>query len=153
MLGKRAGSNFKENHMKNIWLGWIGAAAMTTGLLGSNLIASSALAAPKAQAMMAQPYIEYSKVAFDKAAGQKRVLFFAATWCPSCRSADKDINANLKTIPATVMIFKADYDLQTELKTKYGITHQHTFVYVDKTGKAIKTWSGGGTAEILAAIK
>jgi thioredoxin 1 len=139
--------------MKNIWIGLIGAAAIGTGLIGTGLIAAPALAAPKAQAMMTKSYMEYNKAAFDKAAGQKRVLFFAATWCPSCRSADKDINANLKSVPKSVVIFKTDYDLQTELKAKYGITHQHTFVYGDKTGKAIKTWSGGGTTEILAAIK
>ena len=61
--------------------------------------------------------------------------------------------ANLKKIPANIVIFKADYDTETALKTKYNISRQHTFVYVDKAGKALKTWSGGATAEILENTK
>ncbi len=139
--------------MKKLMLGLIGVASIGAGFLGSNLIGSSALAAPKAQTVMTKSYMDYSKADFDKAADKKRVLFFAASWCPSCRGADKDINANLKSIPESVVIFKTDYDTQTALKTQYGITHQHTFVYVDKAGTALKTWSGGGTAEILAITK
>jgi hypothetical protein len=39
------------------------------------------------------------------------------------------------------MVFKTDYDTQKELKTKYKITYQHTFVLVDEAGDAIKTTS------------
>jgi thioredoxin 1 len=106
-----------------------------------------------AMAMAATPYVTYTKAAFDAAAGKQRVLFFAASWCPTCRAADKDLNARLKTIPASVEIFKADYDSETPLKSRYNISRQHTFVYVDKAGKALKTWAGGGTAEILANVK
>ena len=104
-------------------------------------------------AMMTKSYLDYSKEAFDKAAGQKRVLFFKASWCPSCRSADKDFTANLKKLPENVVIFKADYDTEVALKKTYAITRQHTFVYVDKAGKSLKTWSGGATAEILENTK
>ena len=124
---------------------------------GAALIAGSfAIAgrtAQTAETMMTKSYVDYTKEAFDKAAGEKRVLFFKASWCPTCRSADKDFMANLKKIPANVVIFKADYDTETVLKTKYGISRQHTFVYVDKAGKALKTWSGGATAEILENTK
>jgi thioredoxin 1 len=128
---------------------------------GAALIAGSfALAGRTAQtttqtsdAMMSKSYVDYTKETFDKAAGEKRVLFFKASWCPTCRSADKDFMANLKKIPANVVIFKADYDTETALKTKYNISRQHTFVFVDKAGKALKTWSGGATAEILENTK
>ena len=128
---------------------------------GAALIAGSfALAGRTAQtttqtsdAMMTKSYVDYTKEAFDKASGEKRVLFFKASWCPTCRSADKDFMANLKKIPANVVIFKADYDTETALKTKYNISRQHTFVFVDKAGKALKTWSGGATAEILENTK
>lgn len=95
-------------------------------------------------------YIEYSIKAYDAAVEQKRVLFFAASWCPGCRAADKDINAKLSEIPKDVVILKTDYDKETALKTKYGITHQHTFVWVNAKGEAIKKWSGGNLAEIIA---
>jgi thioredoxin 1 len=128
---------------------------------GAALIAGSfALAGRTAQtstqtsdAMMGKSYVDYTKETFDKAATQKRVLFFKASWCPTCRSADKDFMANLKKIPTDVMIFKADYDTETALKTKYNVARQHTFVFVDKAGKALKTWSGGATAEILENTK
>jgi thioredoxin 1 len=124
---------------------------------GAALIAGSfALAGRTAQtadAMMSKSYVDYTKETFDKAATQKRVLFFKASWCPTCRSADKDFMANLKKLPENVVIFKADYDTEAALKTKYNITHQHTFVFVDKAGKALKTWSGGATAEILENTK
>ena len=61
---------------------------------GAALIAGSfALAGRNAQtttqtadAMMTKSYVDYSKEAFDKASGEKRVLFFKASWCPTCRS-------------------------------------------------------------------
>jgi thioredoxin 1 len=124
---------------------------------GAALIAGSfALAGRTAQtadAMMSKSYVDYTKETFDKAAAEKRVLFFKASWCPSCRSADKDFMANLAKLPKNVVIFKTDYDTETALKTKYNISRQHTFVYVDKAGKAVKTWSGGATAEILENTK
>jgi thioredoxin 1 len=102
---------------------------------------------------MTKNYVEYTQKAYDEAASMKRVLFFAASWCPTCRAADKDFNANLDKIPGDVVILKTDYDTQTALKTKYGITRQHTFVYVNAKGEALKKWSGGATAEIIENTK
>jgi thioredoxin 1 len=105
------------------------------------------------EAMMVKGYTDYSSKAFEAAASQKRVLFFAASWCPTCRAANADITAKLGQIPKEVVIFKVDYDKETALKTKYGITRQHTFVLVDPKGMGAKKWSGGNLAEILAAAK
>jgi thioredoxin 1 len=124
--------------MKKLMLGLVGVFALSAGFAQDM--------------MMKSGYVEYSQKAFDDAVKMKRVLFFAASWCPSCRGADKDINENLKKIPSNVVIFKTDYDTQTALKTKYGITRQHSFVYVDAKGAALKKWSGGGLAEIVKAV-
>lgn len=70
------------------------------------------------------------------------VLFFHASWCPSCRGLNSDIEKNLSAIPPEVSILKVDYDTETELKKKYGVTYQHTLVQVDKDGNLIKKWSG-----------
>lgn len=70
------------------------------------------------------------------------VLFFHASWCPSCRSLNSDIENNMSAIPEGVSILKLDYDKETELKKKYGVTYQHTLVQVDKDGNLIKKWSG-----------
>jgi hypothetical protein len=77
-------------------------------------------------------------------------LFFAASWCSTCRAADRDIRAKLGEIPQGLVIFKTDYDKETALKSKYGVVRQHTFVLVDARGNALKKWSGGNLAEIVA---
>lgn len=95
-------------------------------------------------------YEEYSaeKVAIGAASGDV-VLFFHASWCPSCRLLNSDIEQNVGNIPLGVTILKTDYDEQTELKKKYGVTTQHTLVQVDKDGNLIKKWSGGSKLEDL----
>lgn len=75
----------------------------------------------------------------------KVVLFFHAPWCPNCRTIDADIFKS--TVPDGVTILKVDYDSSTDLKKKYGVTTQHTFVQVDKQGLVIKKWSGGSTLD------
>ncbi len=77
------------------------------------------------------------------------VIFFHASWCPSCRGLNTNIENNLESIPEGVTILKADYDKEVELKKKYGVTYQHTLVQVDKDGMMIKKWSGGSTLENL----
>ena len=82
------------------------------------------------------------------------VLFFHASWCPYCRAAENDINQNLSQIPSGVHILKTNYDTETALKQKYGVTYQHTFVQVDASGNLIKKWSGSETlSEIIANIQ
>ncbi|MFK7603689.1 thioredoxin family protein [Deinococcus sp. SM5_A1] len=98
-------------------------------------------------------YTSYTKAAYDDAKGMKRVLFFHATWCPSCKAANADIVGKLDEIPADVVIFKADYDKEVALKKQYGITAQHTFVLVDDSGKALKKWAGGKLSTIISKTK
>jgi len=79
------------------------------------------------------------------------VLFFRASWCPTCIAADKDIKANLGVIPQSLTILDVNYDNSTELKKKYGVTYQHTFVQVDAQGNLIKKWSGSPTLALLVS--
>jgi thiol-disulfide isomerase/thioredoxin len=73
------------------------------------------------------------------------VLFFKASWCPSCRALDSNIKANLESIPAGLTILEVDYDTATAMRQQYGVTSQHTLVQVDASGTLIKKWSGGST--------
>ena len=79
------------------------------------------------------------------------VLFFRASWCPTCRAVDTNINANISKIPSSLAILDVNYDDSTALKQKYGVTYQHTFVQVDKDGTLIKKWSGSPTLTALVA--
>jgi len=82
------------------------------------------------------------------------ILFFKADWCPSCRVIDADIKASLSDIPENVVILELNYDKETDLKKKYGVTTQHIFVQIDTNGDMIKKWSGGNRLEdVLNQIK
>jgi len=82
------------------------------------------------------------------------VLFFRANWCPTCRAVDTDIKAHLGSIPPALTILDVDYDNSAELKKKYGVTYQHTFVQVDAQGNMVKKWSGSPTlAKLVTEIK
>lgn len=94
-------------------------------------------------------YVAYSQDKIAMAETGDVVLFFHASWCPSCRALNSDIEKNLNMIPAGVTILKTDYDKEVELKKKYGVTSQHTLVQVDKNGNLIKKWSGGSKLESL----
>lgn len=82
------------------------------------------------------------------------VLFFRASWCPTCRTLDADIKAHLSEIPANLTILDVNYDDSAALKQKYSVTYQHTFVQVDANGDLIKKWSGSPSlAELVAQVK
>lgn len=96
-------------------------------------------------------YIWYTEEAL-KTSKWNKVLFFHATWCPSCKSADTNFLS--AKIPSGLNIFKVDFDTATELKKKYSVLAQHTFVQIDKDWKLIKKWAGWRTIEdILDAVK
>jgi len=99
-------------------------------------------------------YEAYSPEKIARAETGDVVLFFHASWCPSCRGLNLDIDKNLSSIPEGLSILKVDYDKETELKKKYNITYQHTLVQVDKDGNLIKKWSGSPKlANIISEIK
>lgn len=109
----------------------------------------------KDTAMMSKgSYEMYDASKLAMAEKGKVVLFFKAAWCPSCKTVDADIKANLAAIPAGVTILEVDYDKSADLKQKYGVTTQHTFVQVDAKGALITKWSGGATlASVVEKIK
>ena len=96
-------------------------------------------------------YEAYSADKLVKAETGDVVLFFYASWCPSCRGLNSSIEGDLKSIPEGVSILKTDYDKETELKKKYGVTYQHTLVQVNKDGNMIKKWSGSPSLSSLLA--
>lgn len=106
-------------------------------------------------AMMAKAgsYIPYTADAYQSMAEKKRVLFFHASWCPTCKAANEDFTKNTSQLPADVVVFKTDYDNERALKQKYAITSQHTFVQVDAQGNEVTKWNGGAAAELLANLK
>lgn len=85
-------------------------------------------------------FSDYSNAKLANAQKGNVVLFFSAPWCPTCREANKNFTSS--ATPDGLTLLKVDYDSSTDLKKKYGVTLQHTYVKVDKDGNLIKKWSG-----------
>jgi thioredoxin 1 len=86
-------------------------------------------------------YETFAPEKLARAQSGKVVIFFRASWCPTCRNLDADIRKNTSSIPANVTILDLDYDTAGELKRKYAVTYQHTLVQVDAKGELVKKWT------------
>jgi thioredoxin 1 len=104
-------------------------------------------------------YVIYSQETLAAFANNRRILFFYANWCPTCRPADADFKQNADQLPEGVTVVRVNYnDTETdqeekELARKYGITYQHTFVQIDENGEQVKKWNGGQLEELIAQIQ
>ncbi len=99
-------------------------------------------------------YVDYDASYLSRAAEGDVVLFFHAPWCPHCKETNTDILNNKDNIPGNVTILKVDYDSSKDLRNKYGVTYQHTFVQVDSTGNKLKLWVGSKTlSDILKQVQ
>lgn len=102
-------------------------------------------------------YVAYTSENLTKAVedNKKAVIFFHAGWCPTCIAAQRDFKANFDKVPKNVTILQTDYDTSTELKQKYNVTYQDTFVEVDSQGNEVTKWSSGGQGvqALLANLK
>ncbi|MCA9364029.1 thioredoxin family protein [Candidatus Kaiserbacteria bacterium] len=103
----------------------------------------------ESDAMHTGSYEAYSPEKLGGAENGDVVLFFRAGWCPTCQAVDADIRAHLDDIPSDLTILDVNYDDSDDLKRKYGVVYQHTFVQVDAAGNMLKKWSGSPT---LAAL-
>ncbi len=78
------------------------------------------------------------------------VLFFNAAWCSTCKKARENIEADLAGIPTDLTIVSVDFDDANDLRRKYGVTLQHTFVQIDPAGNELAKWSGSSTPSQIA---
>ena len=83
----------------------------------------------------------------------KKVYFFHAGWCPICQGIDKEINADITKLPAGFVFVKTDFDSSTDLRKKYGVTTQYTFVQVDGNGNETAQWSASSLDSAIAGVK
>jgi peptide-methionine (S)-S-oxide reductase len=74
-------------------------------------------------------YRPYDPVLFRSLQDRQILLFFHADWCPTCRNFEKQILET--TLPKNVIILKVDYDTATDLKKKYSVVSQSTWVQID----------------------
>jgi len=95
-------------------------------------------------------YSAYSESAVADASYNTTVVFFYAPWCPECRAFKKAINEG--PLPDGVQILETDFDSSTDLKKRYGVTLQTTFVRVNSAGDLQKKWAGYGQDKSLANL-
>ena len=104
-------------------------------------------------------YVEYTSTNLEKSANTRRVLFFYANWCPTCRPADANLKQNVGRIPEDVTVVRVNYNdsdtdsEEEELANRYNISYQHTFVQIDESGNEVSKWNGGQINELLKNIK
>jgi thiol-disulfide isomerase/thioredoxin len=85
--------------------------------------------------------------------GKTKVLFFHAAWCPECKEADATLKSWFPSKDFARSVYKVDYDTAKELKVKYGVTYQHTFVVVDGNGAKLSLIQGPTDEQLKALLK
>lgn len=99
-----------------------------------------------APAIVAGSYISYNEYNADPAAYENGdvVLFFNASWCPTCQAA----NANLESepVPDGLTVVSVDYDSNGNLRQQYGVTVQHTYVQIGPDGEEMTKFTGSNSA-------
>lgn len=104
---------------------------------------------PEAE-MNAKGYVDYSADLMND--GMSTVLFFHASWCPSCQADDALLTQLDADADFMYNVAKVDYDTATELKAQYGVTTQHTYVLVDAEGKLVQKWVGPSDEEVTELV-
>ncbi|MCB0917585.1 MAG: glutaredoxin family protein [Actinobacteria bacterium] len=95
-------------------------------------------------------YVSYSDYSTNRAKYDDAdvVLFFNASWCPTCMEADKQLQG--ASFPDGLVVVSVDYDDNQDLKQQYGVTTQHTFVQVDADGNQVTKFTGSTTVDEIA---
>ena len=102
-----------------------------------------------------QSYITYDQyqASKDKYADSKVVLFFNAKWCPDCRAINEALTSDPGKIPAKTTVVSVDYDQHTDLRQRYGVTTQHTFVQIDTNGEKTRQWVSTSVDALLNELQ
>ncbi len=114
---------------------------------------SPAAPAPKATspAVVEGSYVAYDTFTANTAdfTGGDVVLFFNASWCSTCQQAQRNLEAS--GVPDGLTVVKVDYDSASDLRQKYGVTIQHTFVQIDEEGNQVAKWTGSSDGAEIAS--
>lgn len=110
---------------------------VSQNLTADEMAANATEAESPAATKTAGTYQDYDPALVAASTADTIVLFFHATWCPSCRALHNDITNNVAAIPPGVEIYRADFDIHTELRRQNNVTLQHSVMTIDTDGIAI----------------
>lgn len=71
--------------------------------------------------------------------GESAVLFFYAAWCPFCQEKDNSLRQWYTEAEFPMKVYRVDFDTEMELRQKYGIVQQDSFVLINASGEAVTT--------------
>jgi thiol-disulfide isomerase/thioredoxin len=112
-------------------------------------------AAPEGVYANTAGYISYETYSAspEKYSASNVVLFYNAYWCSTCKAARDGFESGMDTMPEDLTIVLVDFDENTEMRKKYDVIVQHTFVQIDSAGNELQRWYGSTTvAEIEEKI-
>src|SRR5690554_1035029 len=96
--------------------------------LGGASLGLLTLFGPPASALAQDSPPHADAVAFESleqvirlAAERPTVLYFHASWCPTCQAAMTSFEARWPEVRPGLVLVIADYDAETELKSRYGV--------------------------------
>lgn len=84
--------------------------------------------------------------------GETSVLFFHSKWCGECRRDEKALNQWQQENGLPVSVYKVDYGAATDLKNRYKVVQQNTYVVIDGSGNAITSVSFPGLKKLQALL-
>lgn len=115
--------------------------------LAGSTFAFSALSLPAfAETRKEADAVNFESLEQVKAIAEREpaILYFHAEWCPTCRATMVSFRGRWPEIQSGITLVIADYDTEEELKAKYGVTYQNTYVQVGRDGEKVQIWNGGG---------
>ena len=98
--------------------------------------------------------VPFNQARFDAALAQGKpvIVDFAADWCPTCKEQKPIVQGLLKDPKRKELnFFVANFDTETALKKRLGITMQSTFV-VFKAGKEVGRATGQTQKDAIAEL-
>lgn len=96
-------------------------------------------------------YLEKATATIADASNDEIYLFFHAPWCPQCRSIESGIKSD--GVPEGITIIKVDYDSNQDLRAKYGVTLQTTFVKVNKNSEFVSKFVAYNDPQFSAVLR
>ena len=84
--------------------------------------------------------------------GKTSVLFFHSKWCGECRRDEKALKQWQEENGLPVSVYKVDYGSATDLKNRYNVAQQNTYVVIDGKGNAISSVSFPGLKKLEALL-
>ena len=94
--------------------------------------------------------------AFDKSElgnGQTSLLFFYAAWDPFSKANSETLAKWYAEQTFPISTYRVEFDAENDLKSRYGVTQQNTFVLIDGQGDAQKVMSFPGEEDLKGLLQ